>query len=259
MPDHDLIAALAEGRLEPREAAEAERAITADPEAAALLAAHRLALSALGELPDPLLTETERGELRGNIAAAVGLDLSPQRVVQRRKAPWAAISIAAATLAALVAVVPLTGLLNDSGDPAAENVGVAELDDAARTEGGSPAGESDLESAPTLDTSDGDLVSTTAAAMSAPIEESRTLEERLDALIASSSEGSSQERIAPTTETACGMEAEEETGVGLDDLMYAEIMLHDQQAMVFFTVTDGDLAIAAAFSADSCELIDSIP
>jgi anti-sigma factor RsiW len=255
MPDHDLIAALAEGRLDATEAATAERAIAADPAAAAMLAAHRTALTATRAAEPAILTETERRDLRASVADAVGLERSPQPAV-RRRAPWAAISIAAATLAALVAVVPLAGLLTDSGDSAAVTFGTTEIDDAARMtseesvppalEGGTQGAESDAI---------GDTVSTTAAA-AAPAAES--LEERLAAFIADPVD-LEQSRVSPTSETLCGMEASKHIGAPLEDLLYAELILGDAQALVFFRVTEGELTMAAAFAPEGCLLIDSLP
>lgn len=257
MPDHDLIAALAEGRLDAAEAATAERAIAADPEAAALLAAHRTALAATRAAEPAVLTNTERRDLRASVSEAVGLDRSPQLAV-RRRAPWAAISIAAATLAALVAVVPLAGLLTESGDSAAVTFGATELDDAARTtseeavppalDGGTQGAESDAA---------GDTVSTTAAA-AAPAAAEETLEERLAAFIADPAD-LEENRISPTAETLCGMAASEHIGAPLEDLLYAELILGEAQVLVFFTATDGELTMAAAFSPEGCVLIDSLP
>ena len=257
MPDHDLIAALAEGRLDAAEAATAERAIAADPEAAEALTAHRSALAAIRAAEPAVLTETERNDLRASVSEAVGLDRSPQPAV-RRRAPWAAISIAAATLAALVAVVPLAGLLTDSEDPTAVTFDATELDAAARTtseetapparDGGTQGAESETA---------GDTVSTTAAAGALAAAE-ETLEDRLAAFIADPAD-LDESLISPTAETLCGTEASEHIGAPLEDLLYAELMLEESQALVFFTVTDGELTMAAAFSPEGCLLIDSLP
>ena len=258
--DHDLIAALAEGRLEPDLAADAERAIAADPAAAALLAAHRRALAAIAAAPPAALTESERANLRASVADAVGLDRSPQPVV-RRRAPWAAVSIAAAALAALIAVVPLTRLLSDSGDNAAITLGIPEADDTARSTmeaGGTPApaefgSESTAESDGTVE-----QVSTTVVASAPTGEDAPTLEERLATLIAEPDE-LNDERLSPTAETACGSEAEEQIGTPLEELRFTELTVDDRQAMVFFTVVEGKPEMAAAFSADGCELLESLP
>jgi len=257
--DHDLIAALAEGRLEPDRAAEAERVIAADPAASALLAAHRKALAAIATAPAVELSATERSSLRAAVSDAVGLDRSPQPVV-RRRAPWAAISVAAATLAALIAVVPLTRLLSDSSDTAAITVGIPETDDAARSTaevGGAPA-PADLGTAAAESDGTVEPVSTTAVAGAPTGQESPTLEERLVTLIAEPDE-LNDERLSPTADTACGSEAEEQIGTPLGELMFTELTVDDRPAMVFFTVVEGKPEMAAAFSVDGCELLESLP
>jgi hypothetical protein len=113
--DPDLIAALASGSLDPAEAAAAEAAIAADPRAGAELAAQRLALDALRRAPAPVLSATERTELRNAVAAALHLEDSPApapAAAARRRVPWRPLAVAAAALAALVAAVPLFGLLS---------------------------------------------------------------------------------------------------------------------------------------------------
>lgn len=264
MPDHDLIAALAEGRLDPREAQDAERSIAADPEAAEVLAAHRRALSALGALQPATLTETERDQLRNSVAGAVGLDLTPEPVV-RRRAPWAAISVAAATLAALVAVVPLAGLLTGSGDSTADTLGVAEVDDTARTQSGSIVGESDLESAPAQDSLDGAEVSTTAAAtVSAPAGEEARVPDELSTWIATFAESPSSPDLEDavfeaTEETGCVSQAEELLDTGEGPLLVVELLYSDGQALIFFTTVEDMVATLAAFSPTDCSLLATIP
>ncbi|MEE9298227.1 MAG: hypothetical protein V3V29_04250 [Acidimicrobiia bacterium] len=114
--DPETIAALAEGRLEPEEAAALEREIAGDPVASADLAAQRLALEALAAAPPAELTPSERTELRAAVADALGIVASdPIGEPRRRTAPWASLGIAAAALAALVAIVPVVGLLSTGG------------------------------------------------------------------------------------------------------------------------------------------------
>jgi len=258
--DHDLIAALAEGRLEPDRAAEAERAIADDPAAAELLAAHRRALAAIGAASHPSLTDTERNALHLRVSEAVGLDRTPQTVT-RRRAPWAAVAIAGAALVALVAAVPLMNLLSDSGDAVAITSGVAEADDAARSTGelGEAPAPSDL-GTETFGESDGlgGTVSTTMAASAPTAQESLTLVERLTTLI-DEPRDPGDDRLSPTEETACGMEAEELIGTALADLRFAELTIDERQALVFFTVVEGHPEMAAVFSADGCELLESLP
>jgi hypothetical protein len=120
--DPDRIAALAAGSLDPAEAAAFEAEIAADPRAAAELAAQRLALDAIRRAPAPVLSATERTELRRAVAAALHLEDSPEPaaiVAARRRVPWRPLAVAAAALVALVAAVPLFGLLSTRGDEAA--------------------------------------------------------------------------------------------------------------------------------------------
>lgn len=114
--DPETIAALAEGRLSPDEAARLERAITDDPAALAELELQRAALVALGSAPEIVLTEVERAGLRAAIAGAIGLVDAPEEAAEGpRRVPWGAVGIAAAALFGLVAVVPVVGLLNTGG------------------------------------------------------------------------------------------------------------------------------------------------
>ena len=257
--DHDLIAALAEGRLEPDQAAEAERVIAADPAAAGLLAAHREALAAIAAASPASLTEDERRDLRLRVSDAVGLDRTP-RPATRRRAPWAAVAIAGATLAALVAVVPLMNLLSDSSDSVAITAGIPESAEVSRstTAAGQATVPTDFSGAAESDGVDDAPVATTMAVVSAPTAESLSLAERITTLIAAPAEPD-DDRLSPTEGTACGMEAEEEIGAALEDLSYAEMTIDDRQAMVFFTVVDGMPESAAAFSADDCQLLESLP
>jgi anti-sigma factor RsiW len=121
--DPDRIAALAAGSLDPAEAAAFEAEIATDPRAAAELAAQRLALGAIRRAPAPILSADERTELRRAVAAALHLDESPALVAaaatNRRRVPWRPLAVAATALAALVAAVPLFGLLSVGGDESA--------------------------------------------------------------------------------------------------------------------------------------------
>lgn len=121
--DPDRIAALAAGSLDPAEAAAFEAEIAADPRAAAELSAQRLALGAIRRSPAPVLSADERTELRRAVAAALHLEQSPRLVAAtastHRRVPWRPLAVAATALAALVAAVPLFGLLSvGSGDSA---------------------------------------------------------------------------------------------------------------------------------------------
>lgn len=119
--DPELIAALADGTLDPEVAARLEREIAADPQSAAELAAQRAAREALQMAPPPRLSDAERFSLHEAVAAAVNLDLEPQAAAEprpRRRVPWGPIAVAAASLAGLLVAVPLIGLLSVGGDDA---------------------------------------------------------------------------------------------------------------------------------------------
>jgi hypothetical protein len=118
--DPDRIAALADGSLDPAEAEAFERAVAADPGAAAELASQRLALAALREAPQVLMSTDERTRLRAAVAAEIGIvrdtAAEPGRSPGRRRIPWPGIAVAAASLVAIVAVVPSIGLFTSDDD-----------------------------------------------------------------------------------------------------------------------------------------------
>jgi len=118
MHDHDtdLIAAVAEGLLDDDGRARAD--IMSCARCRAELADHETALAALRTAPEPSLSPVESTSLRAAVADAVGLPLpepSTEEQVSRRRIPWPALAVAAASLAAIVGVVPVVGLLNTSG------------------------------------------------------------------------------------------------------------------------------------------------
>jgi hypothetical protein len=118
--DPDLIAALAEGTLPPDRAAALEQEISADPHALAELEAQRTALRAMKAEAPVVMTDSERIRLRSSVAEALGVDRSPTpepAVPGRRRIHWPAIAVAAASLVAIVAIVP--GVLTTGDD--AEN------------------------------------------------------------------------------------------------------------------------------------------
>ncbi len=165
MPRHDpdIIAALAEGRLDPDEAAALEREISTDPIASAELAAHRIALAAAADAPKPSMSMAERSELRDAVADALGIGDEEPAVdpTAERRVPWASLGIAAATLAGLMAIVPIAGLLSTGGadDAASLELGAlaptstaaaaadSEMRAAAATEEMAAVGEADLDDA----------------------------------------------------------------------------------------------------------------
>ena len=150
MPRHgpELIAALAEGTLDPEVAARLEREIAADPRSAAELAAQRAALEALRMAPPPELSALERASLHEAVAAAVHLErtTTASAPATRRRVPWGPIAVAAASLAGLLVAVPLIGLLSVGGgdDATTETVALATTEAADRDENPAP------EAAPSL-------------------------------------------------------------------------------------------------------------
>jgi hypothetical protein len=124
--DLDLIAALAAGTLGPAEAAALEAQIAADPGAATELAAQRRALQAIAGAGTPSLSPTERADLHASVAAALHLERWPQPapIAAKHRIPWRALALAAG-LAAIVAAVPIIGLLSVGGGEAATTVALA--------------------------------------------------------------------------------------------------------------------------------------
>jgi hypothetical protein len=155
--DPETIAALAEGRLSPDEAARVEAAIAQDPAALAELEMQRAAIAALATAPELHLTELERSGIRSSIADALGLvDTSTAAAEESRRVPWGALGVAAAALAGLVAVVPVVGLLNTSGSDGADTdigaVATTSLDLADRSQDDAAAPVTDeVAAAPTGD------------------------------------------------------------------------------------------------------------
>lgn len=164
MPRHnpDVIAALAEGRLDPEEAAALEREISADPVAAAELAAHRIALAAIADASKPSMSMAERSDLRDAVADALGITAAEPAAEETsaRRVPWASLGIAAATLAGLMAIVPIAGLLSTGGadDAASLELGALAPTSTAAEEA---AADAEMRAAPAADelavVSDGDL------------------------------------------------------------------------------------------------------
>ena len=149
MPRHDpdIIAALAEGRLDPDEAAALEREISTDPIASAELAVHRIALAAAADAPKPSMSMTERSELRDAVADALGIGDEEPAVdpTTERRVPWASLGIAVATLAGLIAIVPIAGLLSTGG---ADDAASLELGALAPTSTAAAAADAEMRAAP---------------------------------------------------------------------------------------------------------------
>ena len=111
--DPELMAALAEGTLDPKEAAALEREIADNPEASAELAFQRQALQAIAGAGRPALSPAESLALRAAVAAAVHLEpATVPPAATRRRFHWMPAAVAAAALAAVIAIVPLLNALS---------------------------------------------------------------------------------------------------------------------------------------------------
>ncbi|HSG80055.1 MAG TPA: zf-HC2 domain-containing protein [Acidimicrobiia bacterium] len=118
--DADLVAALAEGALSPEDTRAAEAAISGCPRCTADHTAQRTAVVAMRSLAGARLGDTERTGLRAAVADAINLDLeaapkTPTRRRARRAVPWPSVAVAALSVLAVVAIVPLVGTLTTSG------------------------------------------------------------------------------------------------------------------------------------------------
>jgi hypothetical protein len=113
MHRHDeLIAALADGSIDPERVAEAEAMVKSDPEAAALLRLHRDALDAVAGAGPALMTTAERSLVRGAVADALGVeDGVPAVAAAGRGVRWNSLLTAAVAVAAFLAFMPLAGML----------------------------------------------------------------------------------------------------------------------------------------------------
>lgn len=163
--DPELLAALAEGRLAPADAAALEAAIASDPTALGEVEAHRTALALIRSGSSIRLRDEERTALRAAVAAQLGLSSQGMPVrTPRRRVAWGAIAVSAAALAAIIALAPVVGLIGDrGGDDSAMTVADAAptLDgDAARDAGpleseSPPATESGTDTVPLASTAAG--------------------------------------------------------------------------------------------------------
>ncbi len=118
--DLDLISALAAGSLPAVEAAALESRISSDPAAMAELAAQRRAFGATSRAARPQLADTESIALRTAVASRLGLEPGAAPRKTRRRVPWGAVAVGASTLAAIIALAPVVGLVGDrdGGDSA---------------------------------------------------------------------------------------------------------------------------------------------
>jgi len=119
--DQDLIAALAEGTLDTAAAAAATADIAGCSICSADLAAQRVAVVAIAGASPVAMTAAESARLRSAVASAIGIESSPAKVpsARARHTPWGSIAIAAASLAGIIGVVPVLGLLTQGSDDGA--------------------------------------------------------------------------------------------------------------------------------------------
>lgn len=259
--DTDLVAALAEGTLDGTEATAAEAAIAACPRCAADLAAQRTAVEATGSLGTARLTDAERTDLRASIASAVGLDLHPAPVEsptkRRRGIPWPSVAVAALSVLAVVAVVPLIGTLTTSGsDDAASSVELAltsstvaeeqELDAAADDQAGGDAdGERELAAATEAPT--------TTLAATAESGDTFTAAATLDEIVEAADE--LLELAEPAPGRACG-DAAADLFDDFADVSVAPVPLGDGEGRAYLVSPDGETVEGlVVFAADGCDVV----
>lgn len=102
--DHELIAGLAEGRLDDDRRVAAEAAMAGCPACLTELEAQRTALRALREAPRPGLTELERARLHRAVAGELGIS-RPRRLPET--ITWGAIAVAAAAVVGVALAGPV--------------------------------------------------------------------------------------------------------------------------------------------------------
>jgi hypothetical protein len=271
--DPDLIAALAEGSLEPARAAELERAVAADPVAAAELAAQRAALEAVRGAAPITLSDGERTRLRSSVAEQLGVvrERSPKLApVRRRRVHWPAIAVATASLVAIVAVVP--GVLRTGDD--AERAGTMVLAEESTV---SPEGDARLESADAAATTmaasqpmgsdevlgtTGETVETPGAEDGATVTTTAPTTTAAATTTAPALEPALRELLRPgvlvadQAVTAC---AEEGRAVVGGEAVAAQVSFDGIDAVAWFVPGPEDPAALAVFAAADCTLLASLP
>jgi hypothetical protein len=270
MHSHDdaLIAALAEGSLDPSQASAAEAAIAPCARCNAELQAQRAALTALASAPPAALRDDERRALRSSVAASLGLETTPAtEPVRRRPIPWGAVTIAAAALVAIVAVVPLAGLLNTAADTddAATALAVSTTDDTSTgaSEVPSQAAELDERAGDLGEESDGaggepqidSAPSTTYAATSTVPGAGQAATLTVEELAAALAGDRLQQPVPPREGQACASEAEEALGPGASAL--SELVLVDGETGIAYLSSDASAAVV--FHPDGCRKLAALP
>lgn len=255
----DTIAALAEGRLDPEQAREVERAIGDDPVALAELTAHRTALAAASSALPITLSAAERDLLRSTVSAALGVGQpESEPVVRRRQMPWAAISVAAAALVAMVAAAPLANLLSTGDESAAAPTFDAALEaNTTVADGADPVSAESVGDTPSTLTVAGADGATTTMAVS---ENQRTGDEEARArLTAAFAEALADGTPPPDEETPCYAEAV--AYLGTAPTLTVSLHAADGGTVVAFSVIDeeGMPAAAAGFDPADCTIAVILP
>lgn len=279
MHNHDpqLVAALAEGTLDRETASAAEAEIASCARCSADLAAQQVALEAVAAAPRPHLSATEADRLYAAVADAVGFspaDVAPSPD-QTRRVSWGALAVAAAALTAIVAIVPVLGLLQTGDDDEAAVTFAAEItaDDTEATGAGRNGDAGAAEPAPAADelavaessaspettrpaaagapTTSTTLVAEAAEAALKPIEGIAGLERRM----ADGSIGGylDTERSA---DRQCVTEARAELGPAAQPLIVPVLLADGSEAAAF---VDGDRTRAAVFDTSDCTLRFTAP
>lgn len=293
--DESLIAALAEGALEPGRAAAAEAELAGCARCSADLSAQRTALEALTALQPTALGDEERSRLRAAVAAGVGLPIadeapSPARR-PRRPVPWGAIAVAGISLAAVLAMVPLAGLLTTAGDdtgsldaavstvlateapaglpqPEAAGEGTTEpgrLEDRALeadeesdtfvVEMAPPADDGGDTSAATTAPTAGGVTTVEAATTTTQASSGQPVAVTLEELSALLETGALTDRVDDVRTAPCRTQASEE----LEGEVRALDLVVDVGDRNGIGYADADLDAVAVLSVDDCELLATLP
>jgi hypothetical protein len=213
-----------------------------------------------------MLRDDERSALHGAVASSLGLEVSaaPERE-RRRRVPWGAVAVAAASLAAIVAVVPLAGLLGTAAesDDAATALAVTTVagegedaalppepaalevpgDDRSETLGSVEGGESQEDAIPEETYT---ATTTVGTERSAPI----TVDELAGRLAAGGLD-------LPTSEegAACADDALQLLGPGAAPLSLA-VMVDEVTGIAYMAA---DASAAAVFDPDGCRRLAQLP
>ena len=273
--DLDTIAALAEGRLDPERARELERGIAADPLASAELAAHRTALAAARTAPSPTLSDDERSTLHASIASALGLEepTAAQASAAPRRVPWAAISLAAAALVALVSIAPLADLLSTGSDTVgATTLGALDLTtvppqaDASIASTGGETPDANLSGIESTTTTAAGTTTVTGDTVRSSLGDPAVRERVVDEFDLAKSTGAAP--TEPDDETPCLAEGpaylEEANGqASLEAGALFTLFFETEDGgtiVVFYTVAeDGSLDLAVGYNQADCALLVTYP